>query len=231
MTPAEAHIAAQEQLRAAAAQGVGAAWDQLPAYDEANLDEWLAGVLPIVLAAQHQSAAYTDAFIAYETGRRPLGIGRRLVTGAAARLGAMPAEVYRRPFVTVWRGLKDGKDWAQSVAEGRRRATAAVETDVQLSMRQTLREIGDHDPNVVGFSRVPNGGACKFCVTVAGQRYRTDQLMPIHTHCGCGVDVITRANRGDFTGRPDNDLSGVVVAEHGELGPVLVDAEHHFTTL
>lgn len=231
MTLAEAHILAQQQLREASAQGVGAAWDQLPAYDEENVDEWLSAVLPIVLAAQHRSAAYTDAFIAYETGRRPLGITRRLVTGAAARLGAVPAEVYRRPFVTVWSGLKNGKTWAESVAEGRRRAAAAAETDVQLTMRETLREVGDHDPNVVGFRRVPDSNACKFCVTVAGQRYRTDELMPIHTHCGCGVDVITRANRSDFTGQPDNDLSGVVVADHGELGPVLVDAEHHFTTL
>jgi hypothetical protein len=59
--------------------------------------------------------------------------------------------------------------------------------------------------------------------------------MPVHNRCGCGVDVITAANRGQFTGKPSNDLSvtrdGVTAAvrEHGELGPVLVNGAHHFS--
>lgn len=53
----------------------------------------------------------------------------------------------------------------------------------------------------------------------------------IVTHnCGCGVDVITADNRGDYTGVTGNDLD-VAVAEHGELGPLLVGADHAFTTL
>lgn len=60
----------------------------------------------------------------------------------------------------------------------------------------------------------------------------------IVTHnCGCGVDVITEANRGDFTGKPENDLSATrdgmtaAVEEHGELGPLLVNGDQHFTNL
>jgi hypothetical protein len=107
---------------------------------------------------------------------------------------------------------------------------------VQLAMRQTLVDIGDQDDLILGYQRVPDTGACAFCRLVAGQRYRTNQLMPIHAHCGCGVDVITAANRADFTGKAANDLSvtrdGVTaeVREHGELGPVLVDGQHEFTT-
>jgi hypothetical protein len=100
-------------------------------------------------------------------------------------------------------------------------------------MRQTLVAVGEQDPTILGYQRVPDAGACAFCRLVAGQRYRTDQLMPLHNHCGCGVDVITADNRAGFTGKPENDLSkpGVAVNDHGELGPVLGDPAHTFTAL
>lgn len=236
-SPTDAHIAAQERLRGIVETAVATIWAGLPGYDAENVDEWLSTVIPVVLAGQRQSVALTEAFLARALGRRPIGVDPDRVTGAALRAGATPEVVYQRPFVTVWTALKAGRQWDDAVNAGLARATSTASTDVQLAMRSTLREVGQADDAIVGYQRVPDPGACDFCLLVAGQRYRTDDLMPIHNRCGCGVDVITRETRSGFTGQAANDLNvtrdGVTaeVREHGELGPVLVNGNHAFTEL
>lgn len=228
---ADAHITAMQRIRALVEQLVTQAWTGLPAYDEQNVPEFTDLVVPVILAAQRQSAALTDAYIARALERQPLGIPAELVTGAAVRAGTAPADVYRRPFVTIWTALQNGTDWQAAVNAGLERATSTAAMDVQLTMTHTLREIGSRDDRIVGFQRVPDAGACTFCQLVSGQRYRTDQLMPLHNRCGCGVDVITTADRHLFTGNAANDLdlpAGVAVEQHGELGPVLADPAHTF---
>lgn len=232
---AQGHITGQEQLRAFAAAGVTAAWAGLPSYDDTDLPTFVARSTAVVLAAQRASVALTEAYLARVIGRQPVGVNPERLIGAAVRNGTLPSEVYRRPFVTVWKALKNGTAYEDAVHAGLHRATTAAQTDVQLAMRQTLAMVGQADPVILGYRRVPDAGACAFCRLVAGQRYRTDQLMPIHPHCGCGVDVITAENRHEFAGKPENDLNvtkdGVTAAveEHGELGPLLVDGADRFT--
>jgi hypothetical protein len=230
----DAHIAQQAQLRARVAAAMAKAWDGLPNYDEASVEPFLAAAVPTTTAGQRASVALTGAFLARMLGRAPAGVDPAAVL-ALVRNGTPAREVYRRPFVTVWSDLKAGQPWEQAVQAGRDRAVSAVQTDVQLAMRQTLNVVGEADPAILGYRRVPDPGACVFCRLVAGQRYTTRDLMPIHNHCGCGVDVITAENRHLFGGNPKNDLSitkdGVTatIHEHGELGPVLTDGADHFT--
>jgi hypothetical protein len=226
---ARAHILSQERLRALVVAAAGRIWGGLPGYDRQNIDEWLSGILPVVAAAQRQSIALTDAYLARALERQPLGIDPADASGAAVRAGTPPEQVYRRPFVTVWTALQGGTQWEDAVHSGLARATSTAATDVQLSMRRTLQIVGEEDELILGYQRVTDGDACAFCRLVAGQRYHTSQLMPIHNHCGCGVDVITGEQRPDFTGQLDNDR--VAVREHGEMGPVLVDPAQAFTSL
>jgi hypothetical protein len=235
----DAQIAAQARLRAASAAAIAAAWTALPSYNESDVSAFLASAVPITTAAQQASIQLTNAYLARSLGVRPVAIDTGKIL-EQVRNGTTPAEVYRRPFVTVWSALKDSTDYQQAVADGLHRATSAVETDVQLAMRQTLVAVAEQHTTILGYRRVPDPGACAFCVLVSGQRYLTDQLMPIHPHCGCGVDVITTENRGDFTGKASNDLQipavtrdGVTAAveHHGELGPLLVDGSQNFTRL
>lgn len=229
-----AQITAQERLRTLTMAAVARAWTRLPAYDAANVAAFLTIVVPLILASQRQSIALTNAFLARATGSTPAAVSVPAIL-AATRNGVTPAEVYRRPFVTVWTDLKAHRPYQDAVAAGLHRATSAAATDVQLAMRETLVAVGQKDPRILGYRRVPDPGACPFCVLVAGQRYTTAQLLPIHPHCGCGVAPITAANRGDFTGKRENDLNvtqdGVTaaVAQHGELGPVLVNGADRFT--
>lgn len=229
---AEAHIVAQARLRAITVQGVATAWDRLPNYDESSVGRFLSVVVPLVLAAQRQSVALTNAFLARALRRQPVGVDVSRLIGPAIRAGATPEVVYRRPFVTTWTALRDHVPYWRAVAAGRERATGAAAMDVQNTMRHTLRLVGEADPAILGYARVPDAGACPFCVLIAGRRYLIDQLLEVHPRCGCGVDVITAANRGDFFGKRENDLelpAGVAVADHGELGALLVSPDHRFT--
>jgi hypothetical protein len=249
MTLEEAHILAQARLRALTVQAATVAWQSLLAYNVANVAQWLGMIVPLVLGAQHQSASLTSSFLAaavqapavapaarsvpLASAPRPMDFTK--VTGAAIRAGVPPQEVYRRPFVTVWTMLQEQKPWADAIAAGLARAQATVAMDVQNTMRHTLKLVGDAEPLILGYRRIPDATACEFCKLIAGRRYLTSELQPVHPRCGCGVGVITEANRGDFTGKSENDLAitanGITAAVkmHGELGPLLVDGHDHFT--
>lgn len=222
---ARAHITAQEQLRATARRGVEVIWGSLPAYDKRNVDEWLTRVVPLIAAAQRQSVLLTDAFLARALDRAPLGVDPGRLTGAAVRAGAAPAEVYRRPFVTVWAALKTEVAYDAAVAAGLARATSTAAMDVQLAMRATLTEVGQEDASITGYQRVADAGACEFCLSVDGARLTTADPMPLHNGCGCGVDVLTEP----FT--PSVPPDDVAINGHGELGPVLGDPAHSFQSL
>lgn len=230
----EAHIAAQQRLRELTVAGVATAWQQLPSYDEPDAELFVETVVPLVLAAQRQSVALTSAFLTHALRRPPTGVDVDRLIGAAIRAGTPPEVVYRRPFIQTWAALADHTPWEQAIAAGRERATGAAAMDVQNSMRHTLAAAGGAEERILGYQRVPDADACEFCRLIAGRRYLSEQLMEVHPRCGCGVDVITEANRGDFTGDPENDLDitrdgvSAAVREHGELGPLLVDGDQQF---
>lgn len=232
-----AHIEAQRRLRAFVVTGLEARWRTLPAYDEENVPAWLRAARPIVGGAQRQSAYYTSAFLASVAGEPAIPPNLAAVTGAAVRAGAELDEVYRRPFVTLWTKLGEGTAYDDALAAGLARATSSGATDVQLTMRATLADIGERSERIDGYQRIPDGNACELCLLASTQRYRTGDLMPIHNGCGCGVDVIL----SDFDPKPevepdrlaemaDSGLE-ITVREHGELGPVLANAAHSFEQL
>jgi hypothetical protein len=227
-----AHIEAQARLRTVAAAAAAGAWTGLPGYDAADVARFLALVVPLVRAAQRQSVALTAAYLARAIDRPVFGVDAANII-ESVRGGVPAGTVYRRPFVTVWSALGDHTPYEDAVAQGLHRVTSSVATDVQLAMTHTLREVGESQDLILGYRRVPDAGACAFCVLVAGRRYLTSDLMEIHNRCGCGVSVVTAANRGDFTGKRENDLAlpaGVAVHAHGELGPVLGSPDDAFTS-
>jgi hypothetical protein len=181
------------------------------------------------------------------------------VTGAAVRNGTATDAVYERAVIQVRRALADGRTWEQGMAEGRARAISTAETDVMLTQRAAMADMAQRTPRIVGYRRVLTGRSCVLCGVASTQRYRTDQLMPIHNHCDCGVAPIigdqdpgnvlnrqaVRQLKAD-TGRADYwnargvvDDQGRLVAKpnadvvavhmHGELGPVLTDRSQNFT--
>lgn len=229
MALAAAHIEAERRLRVAMERSVTKAWNDLPAYNQENVDQFLSRVVPTIDAGRRQSVALTDAYLARAMKRQPLGIDPNEVS-MSLRAGASVEEVYTRPLVTVWGKLQEGVQWKDAVAIGLERAASAAAMDMQLAMRQTAFDVGQADDGINGWQRVPDGNACDLCLIASTQRYSTQDLMPIHNHCGCGIEP-SGDGRSAPPARPviEGDGISVAVVDHGELGPVLVNAADHFT--
>jgi hypothetical protein len=224
---AETHIEALRRLRALTIAAVGQAWQDLPGYDRQNIDQWLEQVVPVVTTARMTSAVLTDAYLATAMGRQPFGID----VSDKVRGGTPVAEVYQRPFVTVWTALGAGARWEDAVAQGMARATSAAAMDVQLAFRASADEIGRADDGIYGFQRVADGGACAFCLEVDGAYVKTADASPLHNHCGCGLEPLTDPHPGAAylpSGSAVRD--GYAIHEHGELGAVLTAPGQDFTT-
>ena len=225
-----------------------ATWDALGSWRDDAAEQWIAELLPVLLAGQSGAVALTDAYLAEYLDAAPIGLVPDELIGSAVRGGAALEEVYTRPFRTVWAKLAEDKPLTEAVSAGRARTQATVAMDMQLSGRAAARE-GMARSGVVGYRRVVSGSStCDLCAIASTQRYRTEDLLPIHNRCGCVVapivgerdpgQVINKdllrelRQRGavkDITEQRQRAAAKVATAEHGEVGPVLVNADHAFT--
>ena len=195
-------------------------------------------------AGQHLTAALVDAYLAAYTAAAlttpvaPTGLPAVDVAGPAARNGADPIEVYSRPTVTARRSLAAGRSWSDAMAAGADRATSTAETDVMLTHRAALVAVAvaagaGAQSRITGYRRVLTGKSCPLCAGATSTTYRTDQLMPIHNHCDCGIaPVIGPVDPAPALNQVHLDRiepANPRVVVHGELGEVLVDARHRFT--
>lgn len=221
---ARAHIEAERRLRVLTVRGVERIWGDLPAYDKANLDEWLSKVLPLIEAAQRQSVALTDAYLARALERQPLGVNPNELIGAAVRNGTPPSVTYKRPFIELWSKLDAGVSFADASSAALARAQGMAAFDVQGAMARTAQAVGREDAQIQRWQRVANPGACIFCSELDGAVLLSEDALPIHNSCGCGIEPLTDAVA--VTPLPRT----VAVENHGELGPILADPAHSFTS-
>lgn len=127
------------------------------------------------------------------------------------------------------------------------RIANVAETDVTLAVRKQYQEsMSAH--GAIGWRRIlhpelSQTGPCALCVVAADRTYRTEDLLPLHGHCVCetlpiyaGADPGITLNGDDL--RALYDAAGgntrqalrkvtVALAEHAELGPILVDANQN----
>lgn len=254
-----AYVARHNRLRLAAGVAVGRAWDRLAGLDDAAADRFAEVAAQIGVAAQAETAANVDGYLAALLGAltdagSPLGINPEAVSGPAVRAGADPTEVYRRAIVTARVAVSRGRSGSEAMNAGRRRAVGTAETDVALTQRAATVQVAETEDRIVGYRRVLTGGSCALCATASTQRYGTADLMPIHNHCDCGVaPIVGSRDPGQVINRPllrdlknadpdfarsrklrvDEDgtvhLPEVTVRQHGELGPTLTIKGQEFT--
>ncbi|AKY02173.1 head maturation protease [Streptomyces phage SF1] len=240
-------------LRNRVVQFVLDAFDSLGGYRDADAAVFVEHVLPTVLAAQAQMGQITDAYLSAMIADM-LG-GAAAPTGVAldeALRGVDPAEVYRRPFVTTWTALSQGKAYAQAVDEGRTRLLSITETDMQLARTHAARQSMQRG-GARYFRRALRGpGNCALCTIASTQRYRVENLMPIHPGCNCKPEPIVgnkdpgqiiderllreahdavakTVGQSDTGGRTPDYRQVIITREHGEYGPLLAVRRHEFT--
>jgi hypothetical protein len=230
------HDTARREVRRQLADRVGRLWDSLDNYRDERVDRFARQAAAMVTGGQRQAAELEQAFQARLASAvrgqrvRPAGVNPDSVSGAAAR-GVDPREVYRRPGKEVWTALSAGAEVRDAIGRGRRRAVSKATTDVQLVRRNMARRVLADDQRVVGYRRVLRGDACELCAGAADQLHDTDELMPIHPGCDCGIAAVhDDADPTDaIDGQRQQARADVQVREHGELGPTLAQADHQFT--
>lgn len=258
----ETTITQQAELMARLQQLVTAAvrraWRAVPDLSDQSAEQWVGLVVPLVAGAQQRASTLTVValadMMADVTGEAipASAIDPVVVSGAVTRGGADPSEVYRRPIVQARSLLAQGVAGADALRRSEIRAVQMAATDVQLARTHTSRQVFASDERIVGYRRVLTGAeSCGLCVVASTQRYRREELMPIHPGCDCGVaPMVGTEDPGRVINRPLLDslhhtigerygqqaatLSAdspeyralVTTYDHGEYGPTLAVTGH-----
>lgn len=229
------YLAEMKRTRVATADHVAAYWDRLPDYRDERIPAFLRAVVPVVEAGQRRAVALTSAYLSRKTGQPPVGLDVASLVGAAVRGGVEPAEVYRRPFVTVWASIATLGVTA-AAAKGLSRLTSTADMDVAMSGRDSLLAFGrDSGADIIGWTRVADARCCDFCQSIDGAHTGPAEPQPLHNRCGCSAEPVLRT-RGETSRDPlltigaviGAGLAAVKIHEHGELGPVIGAARDSF---
>ena len=146
-------------------------------------------------AANLQAAYYQQVAQANGEDFTSVAVRATQLTDEALRNGPSFDEVYRRPFIDVYRALSSNELVSTAIQRGVARASSLAETDVQLASRIAGLRQREANNNIVGYRRVLTGSEnCALCAIASTQRYTRNNLKPIHPGCDCGEEPIY----GDF---------------------------------
>lgn len=219
-----ATVALRDQL----ARLLDATWLGLGSWREQDVSRWLDQVVPTVQGAVGAMSSVTDAYLSQLLAAQ-LGRPAKALAAKATypREGVAVAEVYRRPFLTVWTALSKGGQVSDAINAGRARAVNLATTDLQLAKRNVSAARLAVEPRVVGYRRVLTGSkSCAMCALAATQRYRKQRLMPIHPACNCAVaPIVGDADPGQrINAHRVEDLAALDAGDVHDLGDT--DALH-----
>jgi hypothetical protein len=171
---------------------VTALWDQMPGIGDDAMTAFAREAAAAVEQAQTLAARNTVAFLAQAEGMPAVGSGVSIADVVSeARPGVLAVDVYERPVVTVRTALAEGKTFARARDLGRLRLIATVDTDIALASREAGRQYASTPRSKIrGYRRLPSGNACNFCLMACTQRYRHQDLMPLHTSCHCTLPPV-----------------------------------------
>lgn len=229
------HRAALRRVRGGVDAFAQAAWVAQGSYRDADAARLSRLIVPRVQAGQLTVANLTSAYIAsiatVRLGRTiaPVPVSRDGILGAR---GVPADEVYRRPVAAVHRELAAGASYRDAVTRGATYLGVLIATDSQMAQVRQSRSSYTRR-GVERFRRVLEGGKnCDLCIVASEQPYWSGDLMPIHAGCQCSTQPVGPGDEG--TGIVDvgslaDPQTRLAIRQHGEIGPVLTNAAHHFT--
>ena len=160
-------------------------------------------------------------------------------------------EEWLRPFQEYRRQRAAGLDESGARLRMVERAEKLASDDLTMGMREATRNHAKATPKVVGYRRVVHpelavktGRVCGLCLVASDRLYSVKTLLPIHTGCNCTVaevfsnfdpgNSLNNLSLGELYSAAGSTAAGdlikvkYVIREHGELGTVLVNADHAF---
>jgi hypothetical protein len=242
-------MTASTQVRERVMKFAELVWGSMSSYRGADINRLIDAIVPRVQAGQIAVANLTSAYVAGVAGQAGIPVNASEVTGGR---GVDPDVVYRRPAVTVYSNLSEGKPFLDAVKAGGLRLAQLIGMDMQMSKVRQFQTSGQA-AGFGGFRRELTGREnCAMCVIASTQRYHIGELMPIHPGCDCGVAPLkagedvpqvidesllesTHGHVADFTGIADRSGRApdyrklIVTQDHGEYGPTLAWRGDAFT--
>lgn len=240
-----------------AGQRLSVGFTVLGSWRDEDFNRFLPFALGVTTGAKMQAARLQVAFyqqMAVAAGEQFVAppLNPQDYSTSALRNGAVAEEVYRRPFVDVYRSLAEGKTMTQAIEAGALRISSIASTDVQLARRNAGFQARGRNNRIVGYARTLTGSEnCALCYVASTQRYTRGDLLPIHPGCDCGeMPIFGRQDPGQIIdeirleatheaveqrfGISDRsarepDYRQIAIREHGELGPMLTVADQKFT--
>lgn len=191
---------ALEHVRGRLGVRAAATWDGLGSYDEADIAAMVDQLAPVTDAARLAAMDLTAGYLGQVAGPT--------VAVGLDELSFDATSAWRPPFMSAWQAFGRGESFELAREAGRRRARATAGDIVTLTARSTASAVDDASPHIVGWRRTLGGAKpCEWCVTVAGQQYRTaDSATFGHDSCHCTPSPITE------TADPGRAVNDEVVA-------------------
>lgn len=215
-------------------------WLRLSSWKDADILRFAKQVAPVVEGGQAQignlTAGYLSTLNLIATGSRDsVGIPREAMSSQSLR-GVEGVELFQRTGSTIYFGLSQGKPLNMLVAKAGQRAISMARTNLQLSSTHSARIAMSDNQRIIGYRRVLSGSeVCGICEIASQNKYKTEELMPIHVGCNCSVAPIygnsdpAKVIDSKIESSDNRADDGIEVHEHGEIGPVLAIKGQHFT--
>lgn len=243
------HQAVVRQVRNRVKAYASSRWFALGSWRDADIDRFVDEIVPVVQSGQRQVGQLTNSY--FDSMARLMGITPMpLAPAVLDARGVDPEQVYRRPAVTTYIALSEGKTLTEALSAGAARLSSIVDMDMQLAHTRTA-SLKMASSGFTYYRRILTGAEnCSLCVLASSQRYRVGNLMPIHPGCDCTVsppilagydpgqvineDAYDRAmsaleQEGVTSHSGNRDATNILIREHGEFGPTLTWRNQRFT--
>lgn len=225
--------------------------EEIDPYNESDIIDFAKGAAQVVNFAQVNAGIMTEAYLRnILTIQGVLPPIRSLVEiGEGLREGIQMYQAYMRPFNEYRYYMSKYDDFDRALAAQRQRAESLVDTDLSMATRKASKDTLESTKKITGYRRIVHpelsrGGSCGLCVIAADRVYKKTELMPIHDKCKCTVLPVTNKSDPGLQLNADQiaafyDAAGSTegsalkrvqakVSMHGEIGPVLRDANNSF---
>lgn len=186
----EQHRLAQTRLADATALLLAARIARLEALGDEQLEQYVAGAVPVVVAGQTRSAALAAGYVRTlappTRERRPpleLELGDIAVTAETPWLAS--------PIIRARTELSRGGTWEQSLAVAATRARGYVYGDLAVAQRFGLERGGrsaGREPS--GYRKHLAPSACAWCSAVSQTVYALPSNVPFHERDRCSVSPV-----------------------------------------
>ena len=163
-------------------------WEGSDSLRDADVERLVSRIVPVVHGGQVQVANITNAYITrLAVMEGVIAEAAQVDTETVIDYRGVPVnEVYRRPAVTTYVALSEGKPFDAAKAAGLSRLKSIVSTDIQQSRNSQARAAYSSSGFTYTERFLSGAENCALCVIASTQRYLAKDLQPIHPGCDCG---------------------------------------------